>query len=105
MPRIQLKLTGNLTPWTKAPNIVIDKLMPMLKDSELRILLILIRSTIGWDRADSPVYLTYKMLEARSGRSSEAISKALVALERQGLIHIAKTRTRNYIRNAKNVSS
>ncbi len=94
MPKIKLKLMGSMTPWTKTPNIFIDKLMPMLRDTEVRILLILLRSTVGWNRADHPVVLSYSMLMQRSGRSSEAISKALKALEDHGLIHITHGRRR-----------
>jgi predicted transcriptional regulator len=94
MPKIKLKLMGSMTPWTKTPNIIIDKLMPMLRDTEMRVLLILLRSTVGWNRGEHPVMLSYSMLMQRSGRSSEAISKALKALEDRGLIHITHGRRR-----------
>lgn len=67
--------------------------------------MILLRCTVGWNRADSPVVLSYRVLQQRSGRSSEAISKALVALESEGLIHIGRTRKRNFLKNAKKGTS
>ncbi len=94
-----------MTPWTKTPNIIIDKLMPMLRDTEMRVLLILLRSTVGWNRADHPVMLSYSMLMQRSGRSSEAISNALKALEDHGLIHITHGRRRKPRLNPKSRAS
>ena len=101
MPKIKLKLMGSMTPWTKTPNVFIDKLMPMLKDTEVRILLILLRSTVGWNRADHPVILSYSMLMQRSGRSSEAIANALRSLETHGLIHITHGHRRKNRQNPK----
>lgn len=79
-----------MTPWTRTPNVVIDRLMPDLKDTEVRVLLVVLRSTVGWNRDQHSVILSYSMLAQRTGRSSEAISNALKGLERKGLIHIAR---------------
>lgn len=87
MPRLKLTLPGTTTPWTKAPNLLLDTLMPSLKDTELRILLILLRQTIGWNQPDRLVILPYKALMKRSGRGSEAVSGALKSLTARGLIH------------------
>lgn len=102
MPIIKLSKVGELTPWTRTPNIIIDRLMPKLRDTEFRLLIILIRSTVGWNRGGSPVKLSYRMLEQRTGRSSEAISKALYQLHKLGLIHISGFRRRQ---NAKKNAS
>jgi len=85
--------------------MVIDKLMPTLKDSELRILLVLLRSTVGWNREGLPVRLTYRMLQARSGRASEAVARALQSLEKQGFIHISHPKTEEFIRKAKELDA
>jgi hypothetical protein len=98
MPILKLSGLGSLTPWTKTPNLVIDKLMPGLKDTEVRVLLVLLRSTVGWNREGQPVAISYASLQARTGRSSEAISNALKSLDRQGLIHIVRKR-RDKLRN------
>ncbi len=67
--------------------------------------MVLLRSTVGWNRAEFPVQLTYRVLQARTGRSSEAISKALVSLERQGFIHISRSKAQNFLKNAKKAAS
>ena len=87
MPKLRLTMPIHDHSWTKVPNLVFDNLMPTLKDTELRILLILIRSTSGWNRSGSPVILPYHQLKKRAGRGSEAISKAIAELSRLGLIH------------------
>jgi predicted transcriptional regulator len=78
--------------------------MPSLKDTELRILLVLIRQTIGWQRDGRPVVLSYKTLMKKTGRHSEAIAKALHALREAGLIHISTRRRRQVLRTP-NLSS
>ncbi|MCC7434212.1 MAG: hypothetical protein IT363_05970 [Methanoregulaceae archaeon] len=100
MPIVKLSKIGELTPWTKTPNIVIDKLMPTLRDTEFRVLVILIRSTMGWNRSGA-VVLSYRTLKQRTGRSSEAIANALRRLEAQGVIHILDSRHARKRRNAK----
>lgn len=92
MPRIKLDASLPLTPWTKLPNILVDKLLPDLKDTELRILLVLIRSTIGWQSNRRAIVLSYRTLQAKTGRRSEAIANALHGLERRGLIHRTRWR-------------
>jgi phage replication O-like protein O len=88
MPTLKLSKVAGETPWTKTPNVVIDQLMPTLRDTEFRVLVVIVRSTLGWNRDEHAVRLTYRMLQARTGRSSEAVAAALHSLERQGLIHV-----------------
>jgi hypothetical protein len=64
--------------------------MPELKDSELRVLLVLLRETVGWHRDDALCSLSYFELEHRTGRQREALADAIQSLERQGLIHSRK---------------
>lgn len=66
--------------------------MPTLGDTELRILLLLVRQTAGWNRTGQALTLTYRTLAARTGRRSEAIAKALASLESKRLIHISGRR-------------
>lgn len=80
------------TPWTKVPNALLDRLMPTLKDTELRILLVLIRATSGWNREGKSVPLTYRALMARTGRHSEAVANAIAELSKRGLIHASDLR-------------
>ena len=90
MPRLKLTLPPPSTPWTKVPNVLFDKVIPNLKDTELRILLILIRKTSGWQRPGHPTVLSYRTLMARSGRGSDAVGKALKSLKARGLIHTVR---------------
>lgn len=87
MPRLKLTLPLPSTPWTKVPNVLLDQLLPTLKDTELRVILLLIRQTSGWNREDRAVLLTYNSLMRRTGRKSEALSLALRSLKQRGLIH------------------
>ena len=68
------------------PNHLMDQLMPSLRDTELRVLLVLIRYTIGWKAPREHAFLTYGFLCRRTGRQSEAIARAIRNLERLGLI-------------------
>ena len=87
MPRIRLTLPGNPVPWTKVQNSVIDGLMPQLRDTEFRIVMVLVRGTTGWNRHGQQVPMTYRTLMLRTGRGSEAVAKALASLRDKGLIH------------------
>lgn len=94
MPRIKANLPG--TPWTKVPNDLFDRLMPTLRDTELRVLLALVRATSGWNREGRPALLTYRALTALTGRQSEAVANAIAALTRRGLIHILGAPARRF---------
>jgi len=93
MPRLKTTLFKAHLAWTKIPNVLLDKLLPTLKDTELRILLVVLRKTVGWNRPDAPVILSYQRLKATTGRESEAISKALASLSSKGLIHMQGSRS------------
>lgn len=96
MPRIRATLPGTGVPWTKVPNSLLDRLMPTLKDTELRVILTLIRSTSGWNREGRAVPLTYRALEARTGRHSEAVGRAIASLREKGLVHTSGNRPRRF---------
>ena len=74
-------------PWTKVPNIFLDRLLARLTDTETRVLLVLLRRTAGWGRPGEEVMFSYRDLQRSTGRQSEAIARALKSLERRGLIH------------------
>jgi DNA-binding GntR family transcriptional regulator len=48
---------------------------------------------VGWNRGGTSVTISYRALQKRTGRSSEAISKALKVLHDEGLIHIVRRRS------------
>ncbi len=96
MPRVKLTLPGSGTPWTKVPNFLVDTLMPNLRDTELRVLLALVRATMGWNREGRSVPMTYRRLILLTGRRSEAVGKALASLSERGLIHTPDAGARRF---------
>lgn len=70
---------------TPVPNTLFDELLPALKDTELRVLLVVLRATVGWadttgngrKRRD---WISSREMQKRTGRGSEAISAAIAAL-------------------------
>lgn len=86
MPMLKLLDKGNQLPWTKTPNALFDEFMPKLKDTELRIYLILIRYTLGWRVPRKHVFLTYDRLSSLTGRKVAAIANALKGLEAKGYL-------------------
>lgn len=76
---------------TPFPNALIDTVLPTLKDTEWRLLCVLVRQTLGfYDPATrqrrETVWLSHTQLKTRTGRSSEAISHALEVLVQRQLI-------------------
>lgn len=71
--------------------------MPALSDTEWRLLGVIVRQTLGWREKDGrdgnggPArkgrdWLTHRQLKSRTGRASEAVSRAVDGLVRKGLI-------------------
>lgn len=92
MPKLTPNLPPPMVPWTKVPNLVLDKLLPELRDTELRVLLVLLRNTYGWNQERRPVILSYRSLMKRTGRGSEAIGKAIKSLREKQLIHTSRVK-------------
>ena len=83
--------TGGTTP---VPNDIFDRVMPTLRDTELRVLLIVVRQTVGWQagpgssqRKDRD-WLSQSQLRRRTGRANGAVSRAVEALVKKGLVHV-----------------
>jgi hypothetical protein len=87
MPRIILKIPTAKMSWTKIPNQILDQHLPTLKDTELRVLLVVIRQSLGWQQPRSMVFLSYHTLARRTGRGLAALALAIRGLEQKGLIH------------------
>lgn len=72
------------------PNIFIDEYIPTLKDTELRVLMVVWRSTKGWrdeqGRTKARDWISSSQMQKRTGRSSEAVSGAIASLVTKGLI-------------------
>lgn len=77
---------------TPVPNFLLDRVMPRLRDTEWRLLCVIVRSTSGWSLADGTRkkadWLSHFQLKRKTGRSSAAISKAIDVLVRIGLIDV-----------------
>ena len=88
---LPFSLTGGTTP---VPTVLLDKVMPELRDTELRVLLVVVRQTLGWQVGKDPRlrkerdWLTQSQLMRRTGRASGAVARAVDALVRRGLIDV-----------------
>lgn len=77
---------------TQIPNTVLDELMPNLKDVELRVLLIVVRQTLGWiedletGRRKEKDWISRSQLMSKTGRKQRAISSAVDMLCKEGVI-------------------
>lgn len=75
---------------TPFPNWLIDSAMPALRDTEWRILCVIVRQTIGWKegrgrkRSD---WLSQRQLMRRTGRASAAVSSAIERLVCLGYVN------------------
>jgi DNA-binding MarR family transcriptional regulator len=90
-------VTPRKSPTTPFPSALLDQVMPTLKDTEWRLLCVIVRQTLGWRDAATGGrkkwdWLTQRQLIRRTGRSSEAISRAINSLVRHGIIE-AQSRT------------
>ncbi|MDF2441467.1 MAG: Bacteriophage replication protein [Abditibacteriota bacterium] len=78
------------TPFTAFPNVLLDQVMPTLKDTEWRLLCVIVRQTIGWrDEAGGRRqrdWISRSQLMRRTGRNSEALSRAVDRLVARRLI-------------------
>ena len=76
------------------PNRLFDEVLPELTDTELRVLLIVMRSTLGWrEGSDDGTWrfkrrdwITHRQLIRRTGRSSASVSSAIQSLIDASLI-------------------
>ena len=81
-----------MTPHTPFPNKLIDEVMPTLRDTEWRVLCVIVRSTLGWRMPDrsrkQSDRISHRQLMRRTGRQSEAVSRAIARLVCAGLITV-----------------
>jgi len=79
---------------TPFPNVLIDQIMPNLSDTEWRLLCVVCRQTLGFTSEGGQGgrrtrdWLTHSQLKARTGRASEALSRAVDGLVRKNLIEV-----------------
>lgn len=83
-------LAGGAVP---VPNALFDEWLPRLSDTEARVLLVTMRATLGWrepgphgSRYRTRDWLSHAYLCHRTGRQSEAVSRAVQGLVERGLL-------------------
>lgn len=74
--------------FVRVPVPLIDDILPALKDTEVRVLLVVLRqlAVVGHERQTT--WLTHSALCRRTGRSSEAVSGAVASLCQNRLIEV-----------------
>jgi hypothetical protein len=83
----------SLTNTTPIPNWVLDKALKKLSETELKILLVIIRSTLGWydpktKKRKSRDWLSNAQLSERSGLSERSITIGIKSLLEKQLIDV-----------------
>ena len=81
----------NTAPFTPFPSVLVDAVMPTLKDTEWRLLCVIVRQTLGWQdkrQRGASDWLTHSQLKARTGRASAAVCGAVDVLVRRGMIEV-----------------
>lgn len=77
---------------TPFPDRLLDRLMPRLRDTEWRLLCVVVRQTFGWSvsegRTKQADWLSHSQLRRKTGRSSAALSLAIDFLCRNDLIAV-----------------
>lgn len=84
---------------TPFPNALIDDIMPHLKDTEWRLLCVIVRQTLGWQeqktqRRKVRDWLTQSQFVKKTGRDRAAISRALDSLVKSGYIEVRSEENR-----------
>jgi len=89
-PRSSSRFAKGHTPF---PNWLLDTVMPDLKDTEFRLLCLIVRQTQGWHDAKTggrktSDWVTRSQMKVKTGRNSAALSRALEVLVRRKLIEV-----------------
>lgn len=83
------------TQTTPVPNIFFDVFLRQLKGTELKVLLVIIRQTLGWADSKSKIgrkeqdWISGSQLEEKTGLSRRAISLAIDVLVKRELIEVS----------------
>lgn len=78
---------------TQVPNFVFDACLPLLKEAELKTLLVIIRQTIGWiDRSTGKRKvrdrISNSQFRSKTGMSKRVITSAIQSLVDKGLVAV-----------------
>jgi DNA-binding transcriptional ArsR family regulator len=77
---------------TQVPNYIIDELLPRLKDAEFKVLIVIVRQTLGWiedaetGRRKERDWISRRQMSLRTGMSERSISRSVSSLVDQKLI-------------------
>lgn len=82
--------TNRIERTTPFPNHLLDHAMKRLGDTEWRVLCLIVRQTLGWQKRED--WLSHTQLKARTGRQGEAVSRAVDFLVRRGYIVVTDAR-------------
>lgn len=81
-----------LSKTTPFPNYLIDEVMPKVRDTEWRLVCVIVRQTLGWSdgtgRRKEQDWLTHAQLKRRMNRAAAAVSQAVDRLVSLGLIEV-----------------
>lgn len=84
-----MKASSGTTPF---PNVLLDVFMPRLSDTSWRVLCVVVRQTLGWQVSNGlrkrDDWISHGQLKKRTGRQSEAVSRAIQDLLERGLIDV-----------------
>ena len=69
---------------TQTPNDLFDHWLPLLKESELKVLLVIIRKTFGWHKQRDQISLS--QLEQFTGLSESSVLSAIKSLVEKGVV-------------------
>ena len=78
---------------TQIPNVLLDRYLPSLSESKLKILLVILRQTNGWINCRTGKHKTrdrisHSQFKEKTGLCSKIISKAIQSLVLKGLITV-----------------
>lgn len=71
---------------TQVPNIILDEWMPRLSDAEFRVLLVVVRQTLGWiedketKRRKEKDWISHSQLARKTGKGTASITRAIKIL-------------------------
>ena len=75
--------------FTMIPDVLLDQQLPDLGHAELKVLLVIMRKTYGWQKAADQISLS--QLAQLTGLSRQSVSTATQTLEEHGYILVERT--------------
>lgn len=81
--------------YTQTPNDLFDEHMRDMKESELKVVLVIVRKTLGWQKKADPISLT--TLETMTGLSRQACLDGVNAAVERGIVCAQKRRGKTTI--------